>query len=405
MPSIPALVRNPRSWEGWSLAKSNVKEAAASLYGAKQRSLLALIGIVVGIGSVIALVSIGLIFKQEALKQFKELGTDSLSVRSGFGAEGIDLDIALALADETPSIAAVAPWVGGYDSMVHAGKELMRNQVLGVTESFRSLRKLQMESGRFLSDLDYRQYYCVVGSEVSDLLRQAGVGEIIGARIKLQGRLHTVVGVLKPAPATSDIDANKTAFVPITAALRTFSSSEIQRIQARMAPDAHYSDATADALAYFNRTQPHLDVEVISAMRLIEQIQRQMQLITLLLGAIGSIALIVGGVGIMNVMLVSVAERRKEIGVRRALGARRRDIQNQFLTESFILSMVGGLLGILLGLGSSLAICLFTGWEFSVSLTSILLGLGVSSAVGFFFGLYPANRAARLDPIIALQAP
>ena len=368
--------------------------------------MIALIGIVIGIGSVIALMSIGSIYQAETLKRFEDLGTDTLSIRNdGLREAGFRLADVIGLAAETSSISLAAPWVSSFERLTHDGKEIGTGRAVGVTAAMADLRKLTLETGRFISDLDHRQFYCVIGAEMALGMRAIGARDIVGQRIKVRGRLYTVVGVLNDAPRGRDFEPNRSVFVPITTAQRAFESRNIHNIFARMAPDTHHRVANADVVAYFQRKAPHLSIDVISAEELIEQIQEQMQLITLLLGVIGSIALIVGGVGVMNVMLVSVAERQKEIGLRRALGARRGDIERQFLIESLILSLLGGLFGIILGIASSYAICLFTGWDFSVSVTSIMLGVGVASGVGIFFGLYPAHRAARLDPIAALRAP
>jgi putative ABC transport system permease protein len=172
---------------------------------------------------------------------------------------------------------------------------------------------------------------------------------------------------------------------------------------ARTGPGVHYSDAEREILDYLGKQTRTPEWKVFSAEELIERMEKQMRLFTLLLGAVGSISLIVGGVGVMNIMLVSVSERRKEIGIRRALGARRGDIQSQFLIESVILSLLGGIIGIALGVTSSYVIASFSKWQFLISYAAILLGFGVSSAVGVFFGFYPARQASRLDPITALR--
>lgn len=400
----------PRFDKHSALFKTNVAEAVNSLYAAKQRTLLALVGIVIGIGSVIAMVSLGLIFKEEALKQFKELGTERLSIRKLHARRApvqpsISLAAAENLAAEMPSIAASVPWISSYDEFIYAGKIIGDGRMVGGPASFFDINKLRLDSGRFLSDLDFRRYYCVIGEQVGKSMRNAGAGQVVGERIKLGRHQYTVVGVLRNAPLGRNLDINRSVIIPITTAMRTLRNREIDNIYARMEPDVHYTIASAEVKAYFHRISRYLEVEVVSAKQLIEQIQRQMQLISLLLGVIGSISLIVGGVGVMNVMLISVSERRKEIGIRRALGARRKDIQGQFLIESVILSLLGGLFGILLGIGGSYVTCLYTGWTFSLSAAPVVLGVGVASGVGIFFGLYPAYQAARLDPIIALRAP
>lgn len=391
------------------LLKTHIIEAATSLYATKQRTLLALAGIVIGIGSVIAMISVGVIYRNESIKHFQALGTDLLTIRkirnrNERNNATIRLADATELAVQTPSIIASAPWLTTFGEFVYAGKPVSGGKILGVTASFADLEKLHPSAGRFISDLDFRRYYCVVGDQVAQAMRNAGVRQVVGETIKLQGRLYTIVGVLQHTTVKRNFNANSSAFIPISTAQRSFRQAELQDIIARTRPDIHYTVAEADVKTYFSRRSADLQVEVVSAQQLIEQVQKQMRLITLLLGVVGSISLIVGGVGVMNVMLASVSERRKEIGIRRALGARRADIRGQFLTESIILSLTGGLLGIMVGIGGSYVACRLTEWEFLVSAASILLGIGVASVVGIFFGLYPAHQAARLDPINALRA-
>ena len=390
------------------LIKTNFAEALSSLYAGRLRTLLALVGIVIGIGSVIAMISVGAIYKNESIKRFNELGTDILTIRKlpsrGADARAIRLADVRDLSVETPSIAASTAWINTTGIFLYAGKEVGRGSLLGVTASFAELRKLELGAGRFISDLDFRRYYCVIGDDIARAMRRAGANQLVGESLKLKGRVYTIVGVLRRAPATQSLNANGSAFVPITTAQRAFGRAEIKDMIARTRPGAHHRAAATDVQNYFRRKSRHLRLRVVSAEQLIEQIQQQTQLIALLLASVGSISLIVGGVGVMNVMLVSVSQRRQEIGIRRALGARRKDIQTQFLTESIILSLLGGLFGIVLGIGSAYLICRYTGWTFSVSTTGVVLGVGVAACVGIFFGLYPAYHAARLDPITALRA-
>ena len=391
------------------LVKSNVTEAVSSLYAGRLRTLFALLGIVIGIGSVIAMVSVGEVYKNESIKRFKELGTDILNIRKlrsrdRDSSAAIRLEDVRNLPEEESSIIASAAWINDSGIFVHAGKEVGRGNVLGVTASFLELRKLEVAEGRFISDLDFRRSYCVIGDDIARAMRQAGAGPLVGRSLKVKGRVYTVVGVLHRTTATLGRNPNASVFVPLTTAQRAFGRPEIRDVIARMGPDVHHRAAATDVQSYFRRKSGSLRLRVVSAKQLIEQIQQQTQLIALLLAAVGSISLIVGGVGVMNVMLVSVSQRRQEIGIRRALGARRKDIQVQFLTESIILSLLGGWFGIILGIGGAYVICRYTGWAFSVSTTGVVLGVGVSAGVGIFFGLYPAYHAARLDPITALRA-
>ncbi len=365
----------------------------------------------IGIGSVIAMISVGMIVKQEALKQFQELGTEMLNIRKGYGSGGgtaaIGLADAMALPEKTSTILASAPSIRSNGAFTYVGKDIQNGELLGVSESFADINKLPVNAGRFVSDLDFRRYFCVVGADIADAMLQAGARSVVGAPIKLQGRVYTVVGTLSRTSTWGPMrsfDPNRAAFIPITTAQRAFDRPEIRDIVARMRPDAHHLEATAEVQRYFIERADGLAVEVESARQIIEQMHKQMQLFTLLLGSVGSISLIVGGIGVMNVMLVSVTERRKEIGLRRALGARRRDIQSQFLIESVILSLIGGMFGVGLGVGCSYGICQFTGWSFMVSPEAVGLGVGVASAIGVVFGFWPAWQAARLDPIKALRA-
>lgn len=394
-----------------ALLEANLREALASLLSSRQRSFLALIGISIGIGSVIAMISVGTIVKEESVKQFRRMGTDVLAIRNASEnaparrgrAATISLPDALELAS-IPSIDASAPYMYSSAQASISGKMTTRVYVVGVTGAFGDLAQLDVEDGRFISDLDRRRYYCVVGSELAASLRAAGDARIVGKTIKIDDIVYTVVGALRSGlRGPREFSLSRAALIPISTAQRVLGYSDIRRIIARTSPDVHYLAAMADVSAYFRRKSPDLLVKVESPKTLIEQMQSQMRLFTLLLGAVGGISLLVGGIGIMNVMLISVTERRVEIGIRRALGARRRDIQWQFLIEASILSLLGGVVGIALGIATSYVISQVTNWTFLVTPMSITLGFGVASVAGLSFGYYPARNAARLDPIVALK--
>ena len=394
--------------------KANLHEAVRSLYSAKQRTLLALIGIVIGIGSVIAMVSVGNIVQQEALRQFKELGTDILTIEKDFGggADGkaatanFRLKDVMALPLHSSAISVVAPYTqGGGGDVFYGGKRIERTHFLGVTESFLSLNKLPLFEGRFLSDMDWQSRYIVLGADVADQLRAAGADKVVGEQLRIGEHIFTVLGVLAPVPQSGArrFEPNALVIAHINPVLR-LPGTEIFVISAKVKQDAENRTGSQQVVAYFSRLPQSMAVRVSSPEDLIAQMEKQSQMFTLLLGAIGGISLVVGGVGVMNVMLVSVSERRREIGIRRALGAKRGDIRQQFLIESVILSLIGGLLGVFMGIGSSWVISHFAQWQYELSLGAILLGVGVSSVIGVFFGFYPARQASQLDPIIALRS-
>lgn len=400
---------------------SNLKEATRSLLSSKQRTILALIGIVIGIGSVIAMVSVGRIVQEESLRQFKEMGTDILTIEKEFGGgppgmpggaaktaakSALKLDTILALPARCPAVSLVAPSVRGNGELSFNGKRLERAGTMGVTASFPDINKLSMREGRFLSDLDEQSRFCVIGSQIAAELQKMGAVQLLGSKIRIGDNLFTVIGVTNEVPqgGMRRFEPNEMLYLHITTSLRVFANAEISAITARVSPGVTNNTARDQIMAYFSSLGMGSAVRITSPEEIIAQMEKQMQMFTLLLGAIGSISLIVGGVGVMNVMLVSVTERRREIGIRRALGAKRGDIRGQFLIESVILSLIGGLFGILFGIGASWLIAHFAKWQFALSFGAILLGVGVSNAVGIFFGYYPARQASLLDPIVALKS-
>ena len=393
---------------------ANTREAADSLRRARLRTVLGLVGIMIGISSVITMVSLGEIVKAQARKEFEALGTDILVIRKSYQFSTpeqqkavIEREDAVVLAPEVASIAQAAPRISGHGTFRHAGRRVGQGSVQGVTESFVSVNRLSVRTGRFISDLDIGRTWCVIGANIADAMREAGTDQPVGALLEVGEHLLTVVGVLEPHQESYalpiQVDANNAVFVPITTAPRVADSAEIDVIVARSRAGVHHEAVVVDVQAFFRARSPHLSLDVVTAKELIARMDSQMQLFTLLLAAVGSIALIVGGIGIMNIMLVSVAERRREIAIRRALGARQRDIRSQFLIESVILTMAGGVLGVLLGLVATWTVCRFTQWEFLISGLSVASGLGTATVVGLFFGFQPAHQASRLDPIVGLQ--
>ena len=394
---------------------STLREAARSLLGARLRTLLGVIGIMIGIASVITMISTGEIAKSQSRKDFEALGTDILTIKlpdhlvgGRSGRASIGLQDALVLAEVLPSVSEAAPRIQTQGSFRYAGKRVGSGSVQGVSASFADVNRLRLAEGRFVSNLDRGRYFAVVGADVAERMRRrGGARSVVGEILEVEERLYTIVGALESAPESYalpfSVEANRSVFVPITTVRRTEPEKQIELIIARAAPGVHHVDAARDVHAYFAKRSRGLELEVVSAEQLIEQMDSQLGLMTLLLGAVGSVSLIVGGIGVMNIMLISVAERRREIGVRRALGANRGDIQRQFLIEALILTLGGGVAGVVVGTGAAYGISQIFEWDFFVSPSSIIAGVGVSTAVGIFFGFQPAYQASRLDPIVALQ--
>ncbi|MCK4791281.1 MAG: ABC transporter permease [Desulfobacteraceae bacterium] len=385
---------------------ANIIEALLNLMATKQRTFLALIGIIIGTGSVIAMVSIGKIVQNESLMRFKEMGTDhiTISIMGSESARGLRLTDIANFAQTFESLERVAPIIQ-HSVRVKFGEKLERVRLIGVTEEFAKLQKLRFEAGRFVSPLDHHRRFCVVGYTIANNYAAAGQPLKIGSDIRLGDNICTVIGLLKKTSrGLSGIDTNRSVLLPITTMARIALDPNISEIVARVAAGTNHQRLSVAVTAWFRKHFRSISVDVMSPEQIIAQMEEQAMLFTLLLGAIGSISLVVGGVGVMNIMLMSVSERRKEIGIRRALGARRRDVQNQFLVEALILSVFGGLLGTGLGVGAAWLASLLNQWTFLFTPDAAALGLVVSIAVGGFFGFYPALQASRLDPITALRS-
>nr|WP_274389723.1 ABC transporter permease [Azospirillum doebereinerae] len=385
-----------------------VADAFRNLCSVRQRSLLALLGVVIGTAAVIALVNIGDNAKHHALSQFQAMGTDLLTVRREFSALGqppaFTLDDVAALA-ALPEIDAAAPLaVGGLE--IVRGRARVSLGVAGVTAEFFRLTRLTAAAGRVLSPLDARQTSVVLGSGAVRQLAGEGAPPAVGQWIRLGGYNYTIVGVLEPTVANPllPIDTDNAVFVPLEGMRRVAAGGDIAGIVLRKPPETDDRAAGAAVAGHFAAPPRPRPVAVQTARQMIAAMAEQMEVYALLLAAVGGISLVVGGVGVMNVMLMSVVERRREIGLRLALGARPRDIRAMFLIEATALSVAGGGLGALLGLAAAAVYARSAGWDFILSAAAPPLGIGMSLAVGLFFGLYPAIRASRLDPIVALRA-
>ena len=391
-----------------AFGRDNLVEACAGLLGAKQRSALALVGILMGVASVSAMISLSGIAREEAARQFQELGTDIATVAlrtrdRRAGRVGLTLPDAEDIVT-LPAIAEAAPYVVDNVPVVLEGKTSLKGKMIGATDALADLSRLTLAQGRFVSALDAGRYYCTIGSEIAEALRPLAPGGVIGATIRVRQAIFTVVGELAPAGrGQRPFDPDEVVFVPVETVSRISPDARLRDIQVRLSPQTHHSEARRQVEDWSAIRVPSARVRVRSPEELIEQMHRQRRLYTLLLGAVGAISLLVGGIGVMNVMLVALSERTVEIGVRRALGARRRDIQAQFLTEALILALIGGLFGVLAGMAATYGICRFTGWQYSLSVGGTLLGAAVAGGAGVFFGLYPAHQAARLNPVNALK--
>jgi len=394
--------------------------ALEGLRANKMRSLLTMLGIIIGVGAVIAMVSIGMGVRDKVEKSIAGLGSNLLIVLPGStSASGVRMAAgstttltyadAQAIAKEVGGVNMVAPGVQRQYQTVFSGKNWI-TQMQGTTPDFLSVRNFDMDEGTFITqrNLDSRDRVAVLGKTVTDNL--FGDMNPIGQTIRINKSTFRVIGTLAPkGQSAGGQDQDDLIIVPITTAQeRMLGITYIQSISVQAASPEVIDQVQQDISALL-RTRHRLqsavddDFSVRNLTAIMATAAETTGTITLLLGNTAAISLLVGGIGIMNIMLVSVTERTREIGIRKALGATFSNILLQFLIEAIVIGVTGGLLGILVGLGSSYAISAVFGWATLISVITIVIAFAFSVLIGIVFGLYPARKAAKLDPIDALR--
>jgi putative ABC transport system permease protein len=387
------------------------------------RAALTMLGIIIGVSAVIAMVSIGQGAQASVQAQIEGMGTNLLfvsagaqntgGVRGGAGQDGgnntLTIDDLAAIRRELPSVAMVSPTVNSRSQLI-AGNLNWNTQVQGVSEQYTEIRKWTVESGEFFGDADVRTAarVIVLGRTVADNLFPGT--DAVGQTVRVTNLPFRVVGVMaRKGQDPQGRDQDDLAFAPYTAVQKKLLGNT--RLQVAYV-SAVSQDATYTAQLQITELlrQRHKlsaseanDFTVRNMSDVAEAANETNNTMTILLGCIAGVSLLVGGIGIMNIMLVSVTERTREIGIRMAIGARSSAVKTQFLIESVVLSLTGGVIGILLGLGVSLSIPTMLGWPTLVSTASVIGSVVFSAAVGIFFGYYPARKAAALDPIEALR--
>jgi len=411
------------------------RSALDSLAAHKLRSALTMLGMIFGVGAVIAMMSIGAGAERQALATIERLGLRNVLVRAKTFKDqelreirqtslGVSQRDAAAIAEAVPGVELVVPRIriDPYKVLSPAGKA-DAVAVYGVTPRHAELANLALAEGRFLDALDETTHaqVCVVGPTVRrDLF---GYGPAVGRVLKINDVWLEVVGVLaaadaapasaKGAPQKGDAEpaaasASREIYLPLSTADRKFEhpelASPVDAIVVRRQPGTSAEETAPVLRDLLDRLHGGAaDYELVVPEALLAESRRTQRLFNVVMGAIAGISLLVGGIGIMNIMLATVLERTREIGVRRAVGARSRDIRFQFIVESFAISLIGGVAGIVVGLVLARGVAAYAGWETIVTGASILLSTGVAMAVGLASGIYPASRAAGLDPIEALR--
>ena len=392
------------------LLQALLHEALDNMQSVRQRTLLSLLGIIVGSASVIALLNIGESTSDEAARQFKSMGTDLIVVQDSFGigtqrrVAPLERQDAFDLKQKIPAVSVATP-ISSYSVKTGRNGKTLDGTSIGATEDLLTVARLQLARGRFVTDLDGYDTVVVVGSALTKSLAGNGKRMEVGDKIRMDNYLYTVVGVLQDTPRNPllPFDIDNALIVPINANRRmSMATGNISNILVRVAEGHDPIQALADVSNHLREKGKSAQAQ--GALQLIEGMKKQGQLFTWMLVGVACISLLVGGIGVMNAMLAGIAERKKEIGLRLAIGADRISIMTMIVCESTLLSVTGGVIGIVLGLIISILFAVLSGWDYSLSYLSILLGLGMSLATGLFFGIYPALKASEMSPIEALRS-
>ena len=383
----------------------------------KMRSFLTMLGIIIGVAAVITLVTLGGGATQQVTQQIAGLGSNLLMINPGkhmgpgqsSGAAPFKLADAEALARDVPELAAVAPTVGGSMTAILAN-ENWSTQVTGTTEDYFTINNRKIRTGRIFSAGEVRSgtAVCVIGETVRNKL--FGSRDPIGSRIRLNKLSCEVIGLLEPKGQSSmGRDQDDVVVVPLrTYQRRVAGNTDVSMIQVSVR-DGVSTESAEKKISQLLRVRRHLssneddNFDVMDMKEIAKMLTGTTKLLTSLLGAVAAVSLLVGGIGIMNIMLVSVTERTREIGLRMAIGATPGDILLQFITEAMVLSTVGGVIGALVGIIGAQTVGHVQNWPILITQSSVIVAFLFSAAIGVFFGFYPALRASRLNPIDCLR--
>ena len=402
------------------MLNESIKMALEGMISNKLRTMLTLLGIIIGVGAVIAMVSLGFGMKENIKNNISRLGSNLLIITSGgrtatgariAAGEGAKLtyDDALAIVRQVDDIAAMSASVNSSYQLVN-GNQNWTSRVEGTTPSNFEIQSYDVENGKAFTDRDLssRNRVCVIGKTVADNLFPDG--NAVGSTIRIKKSPFQVIGVLKSKGQSGmGQDQDDIVFIPLTTAQsRMMGITHVQRITIQAANENVISDVQAEVEQVL-RTRHKIkegandDFTVGNMAAVMDTMMETANSITILLGCIAAISLVVGGIGIMNIMLVSVTERTREIGIRKALGATYDNILQQFMIESMVIGVIGGAIGVVMGCAASIIISKVAGWNTVISVWAIVIAVVFSVGIGLIFGIYPARKAAIMDPIDALR--
>ena len=402
---------------------STLKISLRALRVNKMRSALTMLGVIIGVGAVIAMLAVGTGASRQIEQQISSIGSNLIIVLPGATTAGgvrmgagtsvrLTTGDAEAILKESSAVADVAPVLNGAAQVVH-GNQNWATSVVGTTPGMLNVRDWPLSAGRPFTEQDVKSAtkVCLLGQAVVDNL--FGDTDPVGKIVRIKKIPFTVIGVLgSKGQSPTGQDQDDTVYVPVTTAQKKLFGTAVPgmvriiMVKAKSSGDLATAESQiADLLRQRHRLSPkeENDFTIRNLTQMMQAAEESTKVMAILLGAIASVSLLVGGIGIMNIMLVSVTERTHEIGIRMAVGAKTWDIRLQFIIEALTLSFIGGVIGIIAGISTSHILAIFAGWTTIVSPISILLAFGFSGLVGIFFGFYPAYKASLLDPIDALR--
>jgi ABC-type antimicrobial peptide transport system permease subunit len=394
-----------------------IRVALVSMRGNLFRSALTMLGVIIGVAAVIAMLALGRGAQRAVDEQLAALGADVLTVTTGMRwmqgvareQQTLTIDDAEALARDARHLAAVVPEQGGRQQL-RLGARNLNIQVIGTLPEHARVNGYELDHGRMFTAADNsaRRRVVVLGGEFPELLGLPASG-LIGASVVIKNTPFKVIGVYRRKGAFGPGNPDDDAYIPLqTSQYRVTGVDMVQTISAQVAPGSDLTQAMVEIERVLRREHALLpgrdnDFALLDRRQFLATQQQTAEILGFLLAGIAGVSLVVGGIGIMNIMLVTVSERTREIGIRKAVGATRRNILRQFLVESVTLCLLGGIAGIAVGAGAAALLSRLAGWQTAVTWDSLVLAFGFSAGVGLLFGLWPARRASRLDPIEALR--
>ncbi|WP_340608411.1 ABC transporter permease [Xenorhabdus bharatensis] len=382
------------------------REAWRNLMATGKSSLLALSGIAIGCASVVAFLNTGHNATLAALKMFSGLDinvitTNFYSYNHGIDSEDIKID---ALKTAIPSLSSAAPWIY-YSSPVRYNGKTEHFTLIGSTAALEEVMLLQLRHGRFISDYDRHSPYLVMGNDVAVSLVGEDTSQILGKQIQLGNYLYTVIGIFetKGQNPIFPFSLDSVVVVPLETMRKISQQAQLNGLITRSATTSTTETDAQSLFAFFKNKFPETEIDVRVAQQLLQGQTEQGKTFTFMLIGLAGISLLTGGIAISNVMLMNVSSRRKEIGLRMALGARVQDIRRLFLYEAAVLTFTGAILGTLVGIIVAFLFVLYSGWSFSLAPLSIPLGIGSAVIAGLISGFYPAHKASQMEPVQALR--